>query len=317
MVITRWGDFRSHQRASGLKSGLILFLRTAHTPFEGGISLRLRLNFALGAALKPGDRLKEIRARLGITTRDVAEQSTKIAEAEGNPDFAISHGWLADLETNGGSPSIYKLFSISAIYRIPFSELLLLFGIDVNRIAHHQLANPAPKTYLVEPFDPGQSTAVSFPIRFDPGFSVKTTTLVSRMVELWGQLPVSMIQNLDLRHHSYGYVGSEDLTMFPMLRPGSFVQIDPRLNKVQAFKGRTEFDRPIYFVDLRHSYACGWCEIQSGHLLLVPHPLSPCSVRQYKFDSEAEIVGQVTGIAMRIVEFSQTPDRATKSPKLQ
>jgi transcriptional regulator with XRE-family HTH domain len=276
------------------------------------------IKLGAGGNLKPGVRLKEIRARLGITTRDVAEQSLKIAENEGNPEFAISHGWLADLEANGGSPSIYKLFSISAIYRIRFADLLLLFGIDLNRVGNYQLAKSVPKTYLLTQVDQDQTTAVSFPVRFDPAFSVRDTSLISRMVELWGQLPISMIQNLDLRHHTYGYIGSEDFTMFPMLRPGSFVQIDPRATRVQPFKGRTEFDRPIYFVELRGGYACGWCEIQNGNLLLVPHPLSSCSVRQYAYETEAEIVGQVTGVAMRIVEFSPTAERGTsKSPKLQ
>lgn len=267
--------------------------------------------------MTPGDRLKGIRARLGITTRDVAEQSAKIAQIEGNPDFAISHGWLADLETNGGNPSIYKLFSISAIYRINFAELLLIFGIDLNRLNQHQLANPAPRTYLVEQIDQDKKATVSFPVRFDPGFNVHTTSLISRMIEVWGQLPVAMIQNLDLRHYSYGYIGYEDFTLFPMLRPGSFVQIDPRVTKVLHFKGRTEFDRPIYFVELHSGYVCGWCEIQNDNLLLLPHPLSPCSVRQFAYETEAEIVGQVTGVAMRIVEFNQLSERGTaKSLKL-
>jgi hypothetical protein len=102
-----------------------------------------------------------------------------------------------------------------------------------------------------------------------------------------------------------------------MLRPGSFVEVDPRVTKVQPYKGRTEFDRPIYFVELRDGYACGWCEVQNGNLLLLPYPLSPCSVRQYAYEIDAEIVGQVTGVAMRIVDLSVTPERVIpKSPKL-
>lgn len=271
-----------------------------------------------GGFVKAGERLKEIRARLGVTTREVAEQSAKIAETEKNPEFAISHGWLAELEGNGGSPSIYKLFSISVVYRIKFSDLLLLFGVDLDNIGRHQLNNPAPNTHLVQSLDRDENKSVSFPVRFDPGFSVRTTSLISRMIEVWGELPISLIQHLDLRHHNYGYIGSEDLTLFPLVRPGSFVQVDPRVTKCQAFKGRTEFDRPIYFVELRTGYACGWCEMQGGNLLLLPHPLSPCSIRQFVYGSEAEIVGQVTGVAMRVVDFSSAAERGSaKSPRLQ
>ena len=39
----------------------------------------------------PNEVLKDLRARLGITTRDVAELSQKIAETQGNPEFQISN----------------------------------------------------------------------------------------------------------------------------------------------------------------------------------------------------------------------------------
>jgi len=35
--------------------------------------------------MSPGNKLKELRARLGITVREVEEQSQKIAKAQGNP----------------------------------------------------------------------------------------------------------------------------------------------------------------------------------------------------------------------------------------
>src|SRR5262249_49338660 len=90
------------------------------------------------------------------------------------------------------------------------------------------------------------------------------------------------------------------------LRPGSFVQIDQNLRRVYARPGLTEFDRPVYFVELRDGYACCWCELQGDDLLLIPHPLSPSTTR--RFDSRsAEIVGQVTAVAMRIVDATDHP----------
>ncbi len=68
-----------------------------------------------------------------------------------------------------------------------------------------------------------------------------------------------------------------DYTLYPLLRPGSFVQIDPRMRRIQPSRWRTEFDRPIYFLELRNGYACGWCEVQGNELALLPHPLSPCN----------------------------------------
>ncbi|PYU85383.1 MAG: hypothetical protein DMG51_08910 [Acidobacteria bacterium] len=140
--------------------------------------------------------------------------------------------------------------------------------------------------------------------------------LLSRMVELWGEVPIALIQHLDIRHSQYGYVGLEDYTLYPLLRPGSFVQIDSRVRKVQPLRRRTEFDRPIYFVELRDGYACSWCDLLDDQLLLLPHPLSPCNARKFKYGTDAEIVGQVTAVAMKLSDVSDSaPDGNAKLPK--
>jgi transcriptional regulator with XRE-family HTH domain len=262
-------------------------------------------------AVRPGEQLKDLRSRLGITTRDVTEKSQRIAEAEGDYEFYISNAWLTQIENTEATPSIYKLYSISTIYHIKFTDLLLLFGVDLQKIGKHQIALPLERTHLTNIEAPDSDRSVSFPVRFDRGFNLESTNLLSRMIETWGEVPISLIQHLDVRHAHYGFIGLHDYTLWPMLRPGTFVQIDPRLRRVQSFKWRTEFERPVYFVELRDGYACSWCELQGNQLFLVPHPLSYCGVRQFLFGSDAEIVGQVTGIAMRIADAIDRPARET------
>ena len=55
--------------------------------------------------------------------------------------------------------------------------------------------------------------------------------------------------------------------MFPILRPGSIVQIDGSQQKISHVKWQNEHDRPIYFVELRQEFICSWCEVREGHLL--------------------------------------------------
>jgi transcriptional regulator with XRE-family HTH domain len=266
--------------------------------------------------MRPGEQLKDIRFRLGITTRDVTEKSRQIAASEGNEEFYISNAWLTEIENTESTPSIYKLFSISTIYHLKFSDLLLHFGVDLQRIAKHQLSMPLDKTHLtnVEANDGGRT--VTFPVRFDRGFRLENTNLLSRMVEVWGEIPIGLIEHLDLRRSNYGYIGLEDNTLSPMLRPGSFVQIDPNRRKIKSSKWQTEFDRPIYFMELRDGYACSWCERQGNQLLLVPHPLSHCSIRHLTNGSDVEIIGQVTGIAMRIADSNgRAADESPQLPK--
>ena len=82
------------------------------------------------------------------------------------------------------------------------------------------------------------------------------------------------------------------------------MQIDVNQRKVLAGPHHTMEDRPVYFVELRHGYACSWCEKKENLLLLVPHPLSPAKTRQLIHPREGEIVGRVTGVAMRLAEMA-------------
>jgi hypothetical protein len=59
-----------------------------------------------------------------------------------------------------------------------------------------------------------------------------------------------------------------------LIRPDSFVEIHEHQNKVKAGSWQNEFDRSIYFVELRDAYACSWCEIDGNQLVLVPGPQS-------------------------------------------
>ena len=276
----------------------------------------LGLNSTLMFSPRPSEQLKAIRTRLGITTREVAELSQKLADTEGNPEYAISNAWLTQVENSDSVPSIFKLYALSVIFRIKFNDLLMLFGVDLQKINQRQSELQLPDTHLVqmEVYDPERT--VSFPIRFDRSFDIDNTNLLNRMVETWGEVPISLIQGLDLRHSLYGYVGLQDFTLHPLLRPGSFVQIDQRVRKIRPAHWRTEHDRPIYFVELRDGYACAWCDLQDGYLLLLPHPLSPVSVRRFSYGVEAEIVGQVTAVAMRLTDDpSAAADEAAKLPK--
>src|SRR5260370_37798999 len=71
----------------------------------------------VGESPRSGERLKQIRIRLGMTTRDVAAYSQRISSEEENEDYCISNAWLTQVENTGSVPSGHKLFSLSGIYR--------------------------------------------------------------------------------------------------------------------------------------------------------------------------------------------------------
>ena len=257
-------------------------------------------------SVRAGERLRQIRTRLGLTTRDVAELSRKIALDEANDEFSVSHARLIQIENDESTPSVYKLFTLSAIYGRPFTELVSLY-VELDSAGKYQLALHSENTRLVS-FDVyREERPVTFPVRFDPGFRVEKTSLLSRMVEIWGEVPVGLLRHLNIRKQRYGFIGLKDYTMYPLLRPGSFVQIDEQ-QKAPVHGGyRSEFDRPIWFLELRTGYVCSWCELHRDRILSIPHPLSPCRTQEFAYPNEVEIVGRVTAVAARLVNAPEPP----------
>jgi transcriptional regulator with XRE-family HTH domain len=250
-----------------------------------------------------GGQLKALRHHLGITTRQVERLSQQVAKAKDNEEFYISHAWLTNIENGEFTPSIYKLYTLSAIYRHKFADLLGFFGLHLDEMTKDILSIRLPTTHLIGKAVELEGDSLSVPTRFDPDFQLEKTSLVSRIVENWGKIPVSMVAHLNFGKALYGYIGLEDFTLYPLLRPGSFVEIDSRQNKIKPVAWRTEFERPIYFVELRDAYICSWCELDGDQLTAVPHPQSKQEVRRFKYPSEAEIVGRVTAVAMRLVDL--------------
>ncbi len=215
-----------------------------------------------------GARLKEIRTRLGITTREFAVFSKTIADAEGNEEFLISSPWLTQIENEKAAlPSIYKLFTLASIYGLSYAEVLALYGVDTKKVKKYHAELPIAKTHLAQYDSSEEAPALlEVPVRFDAGLNLSHTNLLSRMIESWGKVPVEFVQHFDLRHRLYGFIGLKDYTLYPLIRPGSFVEIDPDVKKPKHGVARSEFDRPIYFVDLRSEYACAWCELVEDKL---------------------------------------------------
>jgi transcriptional regulator with XRE-family HTH domain len=250
-----------------------------------------------------GQRLRTLRDQLGYTIRDGESASQRLAAKHKNDDFIIPLSRLSEIETKGTIPSIYRLYTMSVIYRRDFRELLSWYGIDVNGTASDLHLSDPPKSHKSDALQSG--TEVTVPAGFDPSFDRRRTMNFGRMIQEWGTFPLAYFSNVQSEQYTYGYIGSEDFTMYPMLMPGSFVQIDEHRNEVQDGVWRSEYERPIYFVETRDGFTCCWCSVDEDRLILQPHPLSPLSPRALKQPQEAEIIGQVVGIAMKIGDWTR------------
>lgn len=249
-----------------------------------------------------GYRLRTLREALGCTMRDVESASLQIARRRESEEYAIPPSRLSDIETKGVVPSIYRLYSLAAIYRCSFRELLGWYGVNLNEVPVDSGIANVPNSHLSNASE--NVDQMQIPTRMDPAFNLLKTTNLGRMIEQWGSMPLAYISSLAADdRYTYGYIGTEDFTMYPILPPGSFVQVDESRNKASEGVWRSEYERPIYFVETREGYVCSWCSARRDTIVLQPHPLSPVSVRVLRHPQEAEIIGQVVGVAMRLGDW--------------
>ena len=247
-----------------------------------------------------GQTLKRLRNKRNITVREVEQASRRIADVKGDKRFCISNGWLAQLENGVSEPSICKLFSLSVIYRANFLDLVRLYNVDVDEKEKYEpVANPH-LTQLIS-----HKANIQAP--------VETSTLRGRLetsLSINARQPAAAEECVP--HVIYGHLGLADLTMYPMIRPDALLKIDTRQDRVLTGAWRNEYERPVYFVELRNAYACGWCELQGNQLLIIPHHSSPVGVRRFTYPREAEIVGRVIAYSTSCVEEESEPAKSKR-----
>ncbi len=245
--------------------------------------------------LQPGTRLRNARERLGLTYRDVERASYELACQRGRPDFVVHLSRLADIENKDVTPSLYKLYSLAVIYHMDPREVCQWYEVPFE--GHFMDGNqiPTPNTHLA-----AGPTGVRLPVRFDPGFNPKRTEFLTRLVERWGELEGTLFNPPSKSPYLYGYIGLEDRMMDPLLRPGTLVLIDPRIQHIENSGWNNEYERPVYFIELRTGYRCCWCRREGNQLNLIPHPLSQCAPEVYEFPNQGDIIGQVVGVATRL-----------------
>lgn len=262
---------------------------------------------------RAGEKLKHARERLKLTFREVEQASQKIAARRENDEFIIALSRLADIENKGTLPTIYRLYSLCAIYRLDFDEVLRWYGVPKDQLASEALQIGLQHTHIVS-FSPAGS--VTIPPSLDCEIDLNQTAFLSPLMRRWGKLPLAFFNGMDLRLHRYGFIGMEDWSMYPILQPGSLLLLDESKRKIASEGWTNEFDRPIYFLESREGFECGWCTLADDRLLVHPHPASQARVQVYEFPGDVDVIGQVVGVAMLLEPRKRRRSRSVATPPM-
>jgi hypothetical protein len=258
-----------------------------------------------------GNWIKKLREERFLKPTGLERLSREIADATGNPDFYVAHPSLADIEA-GGVPSIHKLFSLSCFLRIPYDDLLRLFGVNLHDVAQF-VPPPDPSEAALIPMGPWESRPFPFRLILSTQFAHNETTLMGPNPKDWPGFPVGAL-NLDARRFRYALIGLKDETMGELLPPGSLVEVDTEQNVPQMYGWSALHSRPVYLTWHGNGHTVSWCQQERGELVLVPHPTSKQRIRIYKNPREATVIGRVVAAWVSFVETK--PGAAAESALL-
>ncbi len=258
----------------------------------------------------PGRKWKRARERLGLHFRDVELASSRLAEKYNNPEYTVRISRLADVEQHNTMPGIQKIYSLCAVFRIDLMEALAWYGIEVSSLPEDSRCAAINKTHLLG-FRSAKPEEIAVPALLDGGLDPNTTTFLGRNIRRWGTLPLLLLGKLDVPEYRYGYIGLEDFRMFPILQPGAFVLIDDTTRTIVRSAWTHEWERPIYFLEHRDGFLCGWCNLNERQLIVSAHPASSQSdPLVFEFPRDIEVIGTVVGVAMTLSAHSYGVQRS-------
>ena len=255
-----------------------------------------------------GLRLRRARERLDLKFRDVELASQGIAERHGNQEFVILISRLSEIESRGTVPSIFRLYSLCCIYRLNVAEVMGWYGVGLDGMAADSGLIRIGKTHAIGfPADPNSEVAI--PISLNPGIDPTKTFFLSHVVQRWGKLPLALMGGVDHRQYRYGFMGTQDWSMHPLVPAGSLLIIDESKRRIQTGGWTSQINRPIYFLEHRDAFYCRWCSLTEGVVSLIPDPASDAPVINLRYPEDIEVVGQVVGLA---ISLDLEPPRRTR-----
>jgi hypothetical protein len=249
-----------------------------------------------------GRKLKRAREKLELTFRQVSDASARIAAIRKNEEYTINLSRLNDIEKGETVPTIYRFYTLCAIYRLELRDVMEWYGVSAATLPADSAVGGVTKTHAIN-FRP-EAGELQVPDRVDPGFDPAKTVFLSRLIEKWGWIPLMLFQHLDLRNYRYGYIGTEDWSMHPIIPPGSLLVVDETKRRILMSGWTTEFERPIYLLEHNDGYVCGWCSSKDGRLTVQFRAASGQEPESYEYPGEIEVIGQVTCVAMTLGQVS-------------
>lgn len=132
-----------------------------------------------------------------------------------------------------------------------------------------------------------------------------------RILSTWSDVPIPLMLDVDWERIPLVLIGLSDRMMWPLLPPGSLLQLDPKVKTI-ANGSWTEFERPIYLIEYRNKFYCCHAQRRGETLRMISHAESPSSPSLSVPFKEARVRGQLTPIFRPLATRGSSAGRAQR-----
>jgi hypothetical protein len=116
-----------------------------------------------------------------------------------------------------------------------------------------------------------------------------------RLLNVWSDIPILLMLDIDWDRGPLVLVGLSDRMMWPLLPPGSLLQLNPKVRTI-ADGQWSEFERPIYLIEVKGKFHCCHAQRRGETLRLISHAESPAPPAISVPFKEARVRGQLVPI---------------------
>lgn len=121
------------------------------------------------------------------------------------------------------------------------------------------------------------------------------TSAMRHILNVWSDIPLLLMLDIDWDRGPLVLIGTADRMMWPLLPPGSLLQLDQKVKTV-ASGSWSEFERPIYLIESKGKFFCCHAQRRGETLRLISHGESPAPPSISVPFKEAKVRGQLTPI---------------------
>jgi CheY-like chemotaxis protein/transcriptional regulator with XRE-family HTH domain len=233
---------------------------------------------------------------LGLSYKDIAAESERLARLHNNPDMRIGRSTLGNIISGKiRQPGTAKLDALRIILNLSRIEIDAALGLQPERRFAKQLELTRARTHEVSLETVTRNRKIKIPILRDDA-NLEKSQLLDAAIKGWTTIEVEYLSLFYPPHYCYVVVGEGDNNASPVAPPGSRLLVNKLLNRIRSAETLSYHERELYYVMTPHSFTCAYLETAPGDkIVLLPHPHSG-NIREEFKRSEINVIGQVIGV---------------------